>query len=178
MMADRLGEIELTDHNKLCLFKDGALEPLLEMLRHSDTEVKAAAAKALQNLSGAAPNGLELIKHGAKDPLFDLLFCHSLSSSSSSKLRERVAKTVMHLARSTTSSEEPISLLESEEDIFKLFSLIPYSGPEMQETFLLTFLALCRSPSGSQIRNYLRQVHDICAIFRYLRVELSPWIWI
>ncbi|KAI3471244.1 hypothetical protein Pfo_027907 [Paulownia fortunei] len=161
IMADTLANVELTDHNKLCLSRDGALKPLLQMLGHSDIEVKAVAIKALENLSGVAPNGLRLIKEGAKDPLFELIFCHTLSSPN---LREHVGKTIMHLAMSTSSpeaSEEQISLLESEEDIFKLFSLISYAGPNMQETLLLTFCALCESPSGFDIRTNLRQ---ICAV--------------
>ncbi|KAL8050726.1 hypothetical protein ABFX02_06G099400 [Erythranthe guttata] len=172
-MADTLAEVELTDHNKLCLFRDGALHPLLQMLRNSDIDVKAAAVKALQNLSGVAQNGLRLIKEGAKESLFELLFCHSLSSSSS-KLREQVARTVMHLAMSTTSSEaseEQISLVETEEDIFKLFSLISYSGPDMQETLLLTFLALCKSPTGSQIRNDLRQISAVKVLVQLCELD-------
>lgn len=159
IMADTLADLELTDHNKLCLSRDGALKPLLQMLQHSDVDVKAVAVRALRNLSEVAPNGLQLIKEGAKNPLFELLFCHNLPSS---KLREEVAKTIMHLAMSTTSpeaSEEQISLLETEDDIFKLFSLVSYTGPDTQETLLLTFHALCKSPFGFDIRRDLRQVH-------------------
>lgn len=154
MMAETLGDLELTDHNKLCLSRDGALQPLLEMMKNRDIEVKATAVKALENLSAVAANGLQLIKQGAKTPLFDLLFCHSLSSS---KLRQQVAKTIRNLAISTTSDEQ-ILLLETEDDIFKLFSLVSYSGPDTQETLLQTFHALCKSHFGINIRRDLRQV--------------------
>lgn len=156
MMADTLADLELTDHDKQCLSRDGALKPLLQMLQHDDIEVKSAAIRALENLSGVASNGLQLIKEGAKNLLFELLFWHAAS-----KLRQHVAKTIMHLAMSTASteaSEDQIRLLETEEDIFKLFSLVQYTGPETQETLLLSFHALCRSPSGSDIRRELRQV--------------------
>ncbi|KAL8534612.1 hypothetical protein ACS0TY_010578 [Phlomoides rotata] len=161
MMAETLGELELTDHNKLCLSRDGALKPLLQMIKNCDIEVKTMAVKALENLSSVAANGLQLIKEGAKTPLFELLFCHSLSSS---KLRQQVAKTIMNLAMSTTSPEatdEQILFLETEDDIFKLFSLVSYTEPDTQKTLLQTFHALCKSPFGFNVRRDLRQ---ICAV--------------
>ncbi|XP_057774193.1 U-box domain-containing protein 43-like [Salvia miltiorrhiza] len=159
IMADTLADLELTDHDKQCLSRGGALKALLQMLELDDIEVKSAAVRALENLSGVAPNGLQLIKQGAKTPLFELLFCHAAS-----KLRLHVAKTIMHLAMSTASmeaSEDQIRLMETEEDIFKLFSLVSYTGPEMQETLLLTFHALCRSPSGLDVRRELRQISAV-----------------
>ncbi|KAH6770974.1 hypothetical protein C2S52_015777 [Perilla frutescens var. hirtella] len=159
IMADTLADLELTDHDKQCLSRDGALKPLLQMLQLSDTEVKTVAVRALENLSGVAANGLQLIKEGAKNPLFELLFCHVLS-----KLRQHVAKTIMHLAMSTASpeaSEDQIPLLETEEDVFKLFSLVSYTKPDTQETLLLTFHALCKSPSGFDIRRDLRQISAV-----------------
>lgn len=156
-MADTLADLELTDHDKQCLSRDGALRPLLQMLQLDNAEVKSVAVRALENLSGVATNGLQLIKGGAKTLLFELLFCHALS-----KLRQHVAKTIMHLAMSAASpeaSEEQIRLLETEEEVYKLFSLISYTGPDTQETLLLTFHALCKSPSGFDIRRDLRQVH-------------------
>ncbi|XP_073039547.1 U-box domain-containing protein 44-like [Primulina eburnea] len=168
IMAETLGEIELTDHNKLCLSREGVLKPLLNMLHNSDIDVNKAAVKALQNLSGVAQNGLQLIKEGAKDPLFELLFNHNLSFPD---FRENVAKTIMHLAISTTTQkafEDQISLLESEEDVFKLFSLISLTEPDMQQTLLLTFQALCKSSSGFAVRTNLRQ---ICAV----KVLIQLW---
>ncbi|KAL3651302.1 hypothetical protein CASFOL_004304 [Castilleja foliolosa] len=163
VMAEALADVELTDHNKLSLSKDGAIKPLLKMLDQPDIDIKSASVRALENLSGVTQNGLQLIKEGAKAPLFDLLFCHTLSSSSA-KLREHVAKTIMHMAESTASPEafeERVVLIESEDDVFKLFSLISYSGPDMQETLLLTFRALCGSSCGLNIRTNLQQ---ICAV--------------
>lgn len=168
IMAETLAEIELTDHNKLCLSREGALKPLLNMLHNSDIEVNKAAVKALQNLSGVAQNGLQLIKEGAKDPLFELLFNHNLSFPD---FRENVAKMIMHLAISTTTKEafkDQISLLESEDDVFKLFSLISLTEPDMQQILLLTFQALCKSSSGSAVRTNLRQVTSAFSNLRFL----------
>lgn len=155
-MAETLADLELTDHDKQCLSRDGALKALLQMLRLDKTEVKAVAVRALENLSSVPSNGLQLIREGAKDVLFELLFCHALT-----KLRLNVAKTIMHLAVSVASpeaSEDQIRLLGKEEDVFKLFSLVSFNGPDTQEVLLITFHALCKSPSGSDIRRDLRQV--------------------
>lgn len=158
-MAKTLSEIDLTDHHKLSLVKDGgALGPLLQLLSHEDLGMKTVAVKALQNLSSLPQNGLQMIKEGAVGPLFEILYCHSLSSPS---LREQVAVVIMHLAKSTNSpaaDDEKISLLESGEDIFKLFSLISFTGPNIQRNILEAFCAVCWSSSGSEIRAKLRQV--------------------
>ena len=161
LMAKTLSEIELTDHHKLSLFKDGALGPLLQLLSHDDLEMKTVAVRALQNLSNLPQNGLQMIKEGALGPLFEILYRHSLSSSS---LREQVAVVIMHLAKSTNTQEadhEQISLLESDEDIFKLFSLISLTGPDIQRNILQAFCAMCRSSSGPDIRAKLRQVCEL-----------------
>lgn len=157
-VAATLSEIELTDNNKLSLFEDGALQPLLVLLSHSDMEMKKVAVKALYNLSSVPQNGLRMIREGAAGPLFELLYRHSLSSPS---LRGEVAVIIMHLAISTTTLEADqmhVSLLESEEDIFKLFSLISLTGPDIQQIILRTFHAMCQSHSGLDIRTKLRQV--------------------
>ncbi|XWS38019.1 hypothetical protein CRYUN_Cryun19dG0094600 [Craigia yunnanensis] len=158
LMAKTLSEIELTDHHKLSLFKDGALGSLLQLLSHDNLGMKTVAVSALQNLSNLPHNGLQMIKEGALGPLFEILYCHSLSSTS---LREQVAVVILHLAKSTNTQEadhEQISLLESDEDIFKLFSLISLTGPDIQRNILQAFCAMCRSSSGLDIRAKLRQL--------------------
>lgn len=160
-MAATLSEVDLTDHNKISLFREGALGPLLQMLCHDDIEMKTVAVNALQNLSSVPQNGLQMIRDGALGPLFELLYRHGLSSPS---LREPVATVIMHLAVSMCAPEAEhlqISIVESEEDIFKLFSLISLTGPDIQSGVLRTFQAICQSPSGPNIRAKLRQVCNL-----------------
>uniref|UniRef100_A0A7N2MH59 ARM repeat superfamily protein n=1 Tax=Quercus lobata TaxID=97700 RepID=A0A7N2MH59_QUELO len=171
VMAETFSEIELTDHNKLSIVKDGALSPLLQMLSHGDLEMKKVAVKALLQLSDLPQNGLQMIKEGAVGPLFELLYRHSLSSP---PLREQVAATIMHLAISTTLQEadqEQILLLESEEDIFKLFSLVSLTGPDIQRSILHTFQALCHSPNGLDIRMKLRQLSAVQVLVQLCEVD-------
>lgn len=163
-MATTLAEMELTDHNKESLFEGGVLGPLLHFVSHGDPHMKNVAAKALRNLSSLPKIGLQMIKEAAVRPLLDTLFSHSISSSS---LREHAAGTIMHLAVSTMSQESsqiPISLLESDEDIQRLFSLINLTGPEIQQSIIQTFQALCQSPSAPIIKTKLSQ----CAAIQVL----------
>lgn len=158
-MATTLAEMELTDHHKASLLEGNVLGPLLHLVSRGDIQMKKVAVKALRNLSSVPQNGLQMIKEGAVGPLVDLLLHHSSSSSS---LREETATAIMHLAVSTTyqeSSQTPVTLLESDKEIFMLFSLINLTGPNVQQRILQTFNALCRSPSAGNIKTTLTQVH-------------------
>ncbi|XP_057997034.1 U-box domain-containing protein 24 isoform X2 [Hevea brasiliensis] len=157
IMVSTLAEMELTDHNKASLFEGGVLSPLLHLVSDSDLEMKKVAIKALRNLSSLPANGLQMIREGAVRALLDLLVRHI---SSSSGLREHVAATLMHLAESTVSqgsNPTPISLLESDEDALMLFSLISWTGPDVQQNILRIFYALCQSPSASNIKTKLTE---------------------
>lgn len=157
-MATTVAEMELTDHNKVVLLERGVLHPLLNWVSHGGIQMKSVAVKALRNLSSVPKNGLRMIKEGASRPLLDLLHL----GSSSSTLREQVAATVMHLSVSTISQEStetPVSLLESDEDVFMVFSLISLTGPEIQQNLLQIFQALCQSPSAAYIKTKLTQVY-------------------
>ncbi|KAK6926057.1 Armadillo [Dillenia turbinata] len=161
IMAATLSEIELTNNNKLSLYKDGVLEPLLELLSDTDIEMKKVAVRALQNLSTLPEIGLQMTKAGAISPLLDLLYHHSLSVPS---LQEQVAVIVMHLAMATTGEEADqvqAPLIESEEEIFKLFSLINLAGPEIRISILQSFLAMSQSSYGLDIRTKLRQLSTV-----------------
>lgn len=156
IMARTLAEMELTDHNKSSLLEDGVLGSLLQLVSHGDTEMKQVAVKALQNLSTLPKNGLQMIREGAVGPLLDLL-CHHTSPQT---LREQVAATVMNLAISTASqdlSETQVSLLESDEDICRLFSVISLTRPTVQQSILRAFHAMCQSPSATTIKAQLTQ---------------------
>ncbi|EOY23638.1 hypothetical protein QUC31_008359 [Theobroma cacao] len=171
LMAKTLSEIELTDHHKLSLFKDGALGPLLQLLSHDNLQVKTVAVRALQNLLNLPQNGLQMIKEGALETLFEILYRHSLSSPS---LREQVAAVIMHLAKSTNTEEadrEQISLVKSDEDIFKLFSLISLTGPDIQRNILQAFCEMCQSSSGLDIRAKLRQLSAVQVLVQLCEVN-------
>lgn len=158
IMAKTLSEIELTDHNKALVVREGALQPLLQLLSNPDVQTKEIAVKALLQLSSLPENGLQMIREGVAQSLFELLYRHSLQSTA---LREQAAATMMHLAMSTThqqAGEVQVSLIDSEDDVFKFFALISFTGPDIQSKILKTFLAMSQSPSGLTVRERLRQV--------------------
>lgn len=160
IMAATLGELELTDHSKSSLFDEGALDSLLHLVSHGDIETKEAAVKALKNLSTLPKNGLQMIREGAVPILLDLLYYHN--NQSTPNLREHVAATMMNLATSTLSQDTNqmqahVSMIESDEDIYHMFSLINLTVPIVQQGILQTFHALCLSPSAPNIKTKLMQ---------------------
>lgn len=167
-MAKTLSEIELTERQKLSLFELGVLGPLMHLLSHDNLEMKRVCMKCLQCLSSVPQSGRKMIGEGAVVPLLELLYRQSPSSTT---LREHVAATIMHLAQSTVYEDgdpdqsDCIPLLGSEDDIFKLFSLISLTGPNIQGNILLAFHAMCRSPFGAYIRTKLRQVPNLYHLF-------------
>lgn len=170
-MTETLSEIALTDQNKLSLVKDGALQPLLQLFLNNDVEIKKVAVKALQQLSSLPENGLQMIKEGVAQPLLELLYCHSLESPT---LLEQVVTTIMHLAISATHQQaeaEQVSFLDSEEDIFKFFSLISLVEPEIQNKILKAFHALCQSLYGFRIRRRLRQISAAKVLVNFLELN-------
>ena len=157
-MAGSLSEMELTDHNKESLLEVGALGPLLDLLSHDDIHMKEVAIRALRNLSSLPQNGLQMIRAGEERPLLDLLF-HP--SSSYLSLHEDIAATIMHLAASTLSQDSDqisVSFLELDEDVFKLFSLVSLTRPDVQQSILRTFHILCQSNSSTNNKFKLIQV--------------------
>ncbi|KAG4389649.1 hypothetical protein AAZX31_06G126300 [Glycine max] len=174
VMTETLSKITLTDQNKLSLVKDGALQPLVQLLLNDDLEIKKVAVKALLQFSSLPENGLQMIKEGVAPPLLELLYCHSLQSPT---LLEQVVATIMHLAMSTTyqhAEPEQVSLLDSEEDIYKFFSLISLTEPEIQNKILRAFQALCQSFYGLRIRKRLRQISAAKVLVHLLELNTQP----
>nr|GMC62907.1 U-box domain-containing protein 44-like [Ipomoea batatas] len=163
-MAKALTDAQLSDQSKLNLLRGGALNPLLKFFCHSDMEKKVVAIEALLNLSTVAENGLMMIKEGAVEPLFELLFCDAASPL----LCEKVAAILMHLSLSRIGEDGNngyVPFLESQEQIFKLFSLVSLSGSEVQQSILHTFCAMCQSP-----------VSDLCcqkSLYTYVNLTIA-----
>ncbi|KAK9145719.1 hypothetical protein Sjap_005622 [Stephania japonica] len=156
-MTKTLAEMELSDYNKLILFESGVLDPLIQLVSHVDIEMKLVAARALQSLSSVPQNGLRMIREGAMGALLDLLYRGSTSCPS---LRELAAGIIMNIAISTTNDEAgqiEAPLLENDDDIFKLFSLINLNPPNVQKCILQIFHAMCRGPSAVDIKPKIRQ---------------------
>ncbi|XP_073021594.1 U-box domain-containing protein 44-like isoform X3 [Primulina eburnea] len=171
-MAKTLWEMELTNHNKSSLVEDGVLDLLLLLVSHDDVEMKIVAVGALLNLSTLKKNGQEAIKKNAVRPLLDILHHQTLSQ----RLSELVSAIIANLALSTIQEDSaaiPVPLLESDEDIIGLYSLINFTGPGVQQNILRVFHAMCLSPSSVIIKSKLRQCSALPMLLRLCEVDDS-----
>ncbi|KAL2233763.1 U-box domain-containing protein 43-like isoform X2 [Sesamum indicum] len=169
-MAKTLGEMELTDHNKSSLAESGVLDVLIVLVSHDDVEMKLVAIQALLNLASLKKNGQEMIKKGAVPPLLDILY----QQTSPERLRELVAATIVHLALSTIpegSHWTPVLMLESDEDISELFSLINLTSSPLQQNILQAFHAMCLSPSANAVKSKLRECSAVQTLFQLCEVD-------
>lgn len=160
-MAKTLAEMELTDHKKADLVECGVLDLLLALVPHDDVGMKIVAVQALLNVSSLEKNGQEIIKKGAVRPLLDILY----RQTSSQRLRELVAATIVNLALSTIAKEgcdsEPVFMLENGEDISELFAFSTMTAPALQQEIFRAFHAMCRSPSADTVKLKLREVRTL-----------------
>lgn len=156
IMATTLANIDITDSNKSTLVEEGVLGSLLSLTSQSDNEMKTLAMKGFRNLSSYPNNGPRMIREGVVVPILDLLCRHTTPPS----LREDAAVTITNLAISTASqdtSELHVSLLESDEDMIRLFSLIKFWGESVQKHILRAFHVMCQSPTHSILKAKLMQ---------------------
>lgn len=171
-MAKTLWEMELTNHNKSSLVEDGVLDLLLVLVSHDDVEMKIVAVGALLNLSTLKKNGQEVIKKHTVRPLLDILY----HQTSSQRLCELVSAMIVNLALSTIPEDSdavPVPLFESEDDIFKLYSLIDFTGPGVKQNILQIFHATCLSPSAVITKSKLRQCLAMPVLLRLCEVDDS-----
>ncbi|XP_022860875.1 U-box domain-containing protein 44-like isoform X2 [Olea europaea var. sylvestris] len=144
-MTKTLGEMELTDHNKSSLVEEGVLDLLLVLISRDNLEMRIEAIRALLNLSSLRKNGQEMIRKGGVRPLLDILLCHTSSQS----LRELVAAVLVNLSQSTTLQD---------------------SG-ESQVNVLRVLYAMCLSPSGTTVREKLRQFSAVLVLIRLCELD-------
>ncbi|WOH04624.1 hypothetical protein DCAR_0624035 [Daucus carota subsp. sativus] len=169
-MARTLAEMDITDHYKSSLFEQGVLHSLLQLMKEGDDQMKEVAVKALRNLSDLPQNGWHMIRQGSVSTLLSLLY----HPSSSTSLREQAAATIMHLAISTTvenTGESPVSLFESDDEINTFFSCIILAVPEVQESILRSFQAICQSPSASNVMKKLNQSTSIQVLVQLCELD-------
>ncbi|KAJ6851259.1 U-box domain-containing protein 44-like [Iris pallida] len=160
LMVTTLAEMELTDHSKATLFSYGVLEPLLHLLSHGDADMQKVAVKALHSLSSLCQNGLQMIRDRKIRPLINYLRFQVVSSSI---LCEQVAGIIMNIAVSAEAieSDDSLVMLESDDDISWLFSLVILAGPNVQISILRTFYFMCKLASAKDMRTKLRQFSAI-----------------
>lgn len=167
LMMRTLGEMELSAHSKSELVENGVLSLLLPLLSDENVGVKKEVINALQNLSTVPQNGLRMIREGVARRLLHLLKHISFASQSCC---EAVVTTVMNLSIATKFQETDqvqVTLFETDDDVFRLISLIGVTTSGIQHKVLRAFQALCHSPEAAMVKRVLMEVNFSILIIRF-----------
>eukprot|EP01018_Ginkgo_biloba_P030129 Gb_11374 [translate_table: standard] len=158
LMASALARMELTDQSKAALGHEGAIVPLVKMFISGKLEAKLAALGALQKLSTLSENMEYMINAGVVPPLLQLLF--SVTSALVS-LKEPAAAILANLVIANCVSEQKGDLsggiLESNDIICQLLSLLNLAGPVIQGHLLRALNGLACPSTAYQVRFKMRE---------------------
>lgn len=171
LMATALARMALTDQGKVSLAREGAVSPLVKMITTGKLEAKSSAIGALQNLSTLADIRGHLISSGVIPPLLQLLF--SVTSVVMS-LKEQAAATLANLAKSSTTEtkiDRQGNILESDETIYQLLSLLNLAGTVIQGHLLRALVGMSALPSAVLVRNKLRAGGGIQLLLPFCEME-------
>eukprot|EP00897_Mesotaenium_endlicherianum_P005919 jgi/Mesen1/5355/ME000267S04504 len=177
VMASAVSRMALTDQSKAILVQVGAIPPLVGMISGGKLEAKAAALGALQNLSSLAANRDHMIAAGVLPPLLQLLFS---VTSVVSNLKEGAAAALANLAVASSSAQtdrakaggeegdEAGTMLESEETLYQLLSLLNLTTAVVQGHLLRTLQGLAEAPGAAEVRKRMRAGGAITVLLPFL----------
>lgn len=147
LMATALSRLELTDHSKLALGDDGAIEPLVNMFTSGKLESKLSSLNALQNLLSLTENAQRLIRSGIVVSLLQLLFS---VTSVLMTLREPASAILARIAQL-----EPI--LVNQDVAQQMLSLLNLSSPVIQSHLLEALDSIAAHPGASKVRRKMKE---------------------
>ncbi|CAI8596021.1 unnamed protein product [Vicia faba] len=147
LMATALSRLELTDHSKLTLGEDGAIEPLVKMFVTGKLESKLSSLNALQNLSSLNENVQRLIQSGITGSLLQLLFS---VTSVLMTLREPASAILARIAQSE-------SILVNEDVAQQMLSLLNLSSPIIQSHLLEALNSMSSHLGASKVRRKMKE---------------------
>ncbi|CAJ1959033.1 unnamed protein product [Sphenostylis stenocarpa] len=159
LMATALARLELTDHSKLSLGEDGAIEPLVKMFGIGKLESKLSALNALQNLSTLAENVQRLIRSGIAGSLLQLLFS---VTSVLMTLREPASAILARIAQSE-------SILVNEDVAQQMLSLLSLSSPIIQGHLLEALNNIASHPGASKVRRKMKEKGALQLLLPFLK---------
>ncbi|KAJ1428164.1 Armadillo-type fold [Sesbania bispinosa] len=151
LMATALSRLMLTDHSKLSLGRDGAIESLVKMFNSGKLESKLSALNALQNLSSLTENVQRLIRTGIAGSLLQLLFS---VTSVLMILREPASAILASIAQSE-------SFLVNQDVSQQMLSLLNLTCPVIQGNLLEALNSIASHPGASKVR---RKMKEKCAL--------------
>ncbi|XP_027340460.1 U-box domain-containing protein 44-like isoform X1 [Abrus precatorius] len=159
LMATALSRLELTDHSKLSLGEDGAIEPLVSMFSTGKFESKLSALNALQNLSSLTENVQHLIRSGIAGSLLQLLFS---VTSVLMTLREPASAILARIAQSE-------SILVNEDVAQQMLSLLNLSSPIIQGHLLEALNNIAAHPGASKVRSKMKEKGALQLLLPFLK---------
>lgn len=163
IMANAVSRMELTDQSRGVLVQLGLLPPLVKMVSEGNFELKSAALGALQNLSKLPENRDSMVKAGVVKLLLELLFT---TRSVLMTIKEQAAVVFANLAVATTKSCDGTmdllgKVLESNEIIYQLLSLLNLTGPVIQSQLLRALIGISCPPSAQGLRMTMREAGSV-----------------
>ncbi|CAN0900674.1 U-box domain-containing protein 43 [Linum grandiflorum] len=158
LMATSLSRMELTDQTRSSIGVDGAIEPLVKMLKTGKFEAKLSALNALHNLSRLEDNVRRLISSGIVAPLLQLLF--SVTSILMS-LREPASAILARISESE-------SILVNQDVAQQMLSLLNLSSPVIQCHLLKALKNIASHSSASNVREKMKENGAIHLLLPFL----------
>lgn len=171
LMASALARMGLTDQSKVTIATEGAIPPLVKMISAGKLEAKTAALGALQNLSTHAENRDPMINAGVIPPLLQLLFS---VTSVMMNLKEQAAATLANLATASpmeTGLDACSSILDSDETISQLLSLLNLVGVVNQGHLLRALYGMASPKAASSVRAKMREGSAIQLLLPFCEVN-------
>lgn len=159
LMATALSRLELTDHSKLTLGEDGAIDPLVKMFINGKLESKLSSLNALQNLSGLTENVQRMIRSGITGPLLQLLFS---VTSVLMTLREPASAILARIAQSE-------SILVNEDIAQQMLSLLNLSSPIIQYHLLEALNSMASHQGASKVRRKMKEKGALQLLLPFLK---------
>lgn len=159
LMATALSRLELTDHSKLTLGEDGAIEPLVKMFINGKLEFKLSSLNALQNLSSSMENVQRLIRSGITGGLLQLLFS---VTSVLMTLREPASAILAKIAQSE-------SILVSEDVVQQMLSLLNLFSPVIQGHLLEALNSMASHSGASKVRRKMKEKGALQLLLPFLK---------
>ena len=156
LMASVLARMELTDQSKGVVAMEGAIPPLVRMISNGKLEARTAALGALLNLSTHPENRDPMISAGVIPPLLKLLFS---VTSVRMNLKETASETLANLATAAPlgfDNNVYSSILDSEETIYQLLSLLNLVGPVIQGHLLSALHGMAAPSTAISVRAKMR----------------------
>ncbi|KAG9138250.1 hypothetical protein Leryth_001464 [Lithospermum erythrorhizon] len=158
LMASAISKMELTNHYRISLGKDGVIEPLVNMFNKGNFEAKLSALGALQNLSCSVENISLLINSGIVTALLQLLFS---VTSVLMTLREPASAILAKIAQSG-------SIFVKHNVAQQMLSLLNVSNPVIQCNLLDALNSIVSHPRGSKVRKKMNSCGALQLLLLFL----------